>query len=135
MCVDEERVMMRDRFTLSCRASAPGLLALALAGLILPPIAAGAPDRPLPGPVPGPAPRYTTALEASLDWGDLGPDWRKELSMYGSENLLVHWGSKAPSVGKGRWQITDASDVLLAQAEVGAAASPGDWYAFFLNPK
>jgi CubicO group peptidase (beta-lactamase class C family) len=89
-----------------------------------------------PGRKPdGRARRYAARLQGSHDFGDLGPDWQKELSMYGSENLLFRWTTNAPNAAKGRWEITDVNDLLLAQAEVGGPPSPGSYTHFSLHVK
>jgi CubicO group peptidase (beta-lactamase class C family) len=125
---------MRNRVPTSRRAPAACLLAFALAALAVRPIAAGGEDRTDPGPGhEGGEP--AAQVQGSHDFGDLAPDWGQELSMYGEEHLLFRWGSKASNVGKGSWRITDVNDVLLAQAEVGAAANFGEWFHFSLHPK
>jgi CubicO group peptidase (beta-lactamase class C family) len=83
-----------------------------------------------PGPV---GPPTMAVLEGSLDWGDLGPDWRKELAIYGDELLLFRWKINAFGVAKGRWQISDPDGTPLAQGEVGAAQTPGQFYQFSLK--
>ncbi len=77
--------------------------------------------------------KYKATLEGSLDWGDLGPDWRNDLAIFGTEMLLFRWKINAPNAAKGRWEISSMSDVLLAQGEVPAAQSPGSWSEFSLS--
>jgi D-alanyl-D-alanine carboxypeptidase len=77
---------------------------------------------------------YIATLEGSLDWGDQAPDWSKQLAIYGSEpKLLFRWRIYAPTATKGRWQISSDSGTPLAQGEVAAAQTPGDYAYFSLN--
>jgi CubicO group peptidase (beta-lactamase class C family) len=76
---------------------------------------------------------YTTTLEASFDWGDLGPDWQTQLGIVGDETLWFQWKAKAPSATKGRWEISDNNGNLLAQGEVAAAQTPGTFRFFTLD--
>jgi hypothetical protein len=78
-------------------------------------------------------PIYAATLEASFDWGDLGWDWQKTLGIEGTETLFFRWKIGASTATKGRWQITSASNVLLAQGEVGAAQTPGEYFLFLIN--
>src|SRR5262245_927954 len=74
---------------------------------------------------------YTATLQVSFDWGDLGPDWQTKLGIEGNETLWFRWKIGASAAAKGRWELSSSSNVLLAQGEVGAAQTPGD-YALFL---
>src|SRR5688500_14540729 len=76
---------------------------------------------------------YTATLEASFDWGDLGWDWQKQLGIEGTETLWFRWKIGASTAAKGRWQISNSSNVLLAQGEVGAAQTAGDYFLFLIN--
>ena len=76
---------------------------------------------------------YTATLEASFDWGDLGWDWQKLLGIDGTETLWFRWKIGASTAVKGRWQITSSSNLLLAQGEVGAAQTPGEYFLFLIN--
>ena len=78
-------------------------------------------------------PLYTASLDASFDWGDLGWDWQKTLGIQGTETLWFRWKIGASTATKGRWQITNASNVLLAQGEVGAAQTAGEYFLFLIN--
>jgi CubicO group peptidase (beta-lactamase class C family) len=78
-------------------------------------------------------PMYMATLEASFNLGDLGPDWRKELGIYGDETLLFRWKINTATAAKGRWEISGINGGLLAQGEVGAAPTPGNYYQFSLN--
>jgi D-alanyl-D-alanine carboxypeptidase len=94
---------------------------------------APAPSRGEPpiGNGPVAAPMYTATLDASFDNKDLGPDWQKELGIVGNELLFFRWTIKAATAVKGHWEMSDSNGVVLAQGEVGAAPTPGD-YAFFM---
>lgn len=72
-------------------------------------------------------------LEASFDWGDLGEDWRKELSITGHETLLFRWKINAATATKGRWEVSNNNGDVLASAEVGAAPTAGNYYGFVID--
>jgi D-alanyl-D-alanine carboxypeptidase len=76
---------------------------------------------------------YTATLEASFDWGDLGQDWQTELGIQGNETLWFRWKIGATTAKKGRWEISDSNDGLLAQGEAGAAQTFGDYGLFLLD--
>ena len=77
-------------------------------------------------------PLYSATLEASFDWGDLGPDWQKELGIEGNETLWFRWKIDVAAV-KGRWELSDGNGGLLTQGEVGAAQTPGEYSPFLLD--
>jgi D-alanyl-D-alanine carboxypeptidase len=128
---DRRRMMLKQTRRFTVAMSAVAIVALLVASPLVaqtstPVLSPG--DRSAGTPVL--APMYTATLDASFDWGDLGPIWEKELGITGNETLWFRWKIKAAAT-KGRWEISDGNGSLLAQGEVGAAQNLGD-YAFFL---